>query len=88
MNQSILFPDLQSWDEQHKEMTFPAQLAGALIECVVTQAELEKLSGQTINNAQQALDLFVQYRFDLEELAEQLIEDEEFNADGKVEVTS
>lgn len=88
MNQSILFPDLQTWDEQNRTMTFPAQQSGALIECIVSQEELEKASGQSISDAQQAQDLFAQYRFELEELAEQLIEDEEFNADGKVEVIS
>lgn len=88
MNQSILFPDLQTWDELNRTMTFPAQQSGALIECIVSQEELEKLSGQSISDAQQAQDLFAQYRFELEELAEQLIEDEEFNADGKVEVIS
>lgn len=86
MNQSIIFADLQTWDEQKRTMMFPAQQSGALIECIVAQAELEKLSGQTINNGQHALDVFTQYRFDLEELAEQLIEDEAFNRDGQIEV--
>lgn len=88
MNQSILFPDIQTWDEQNSVVTFPAQHSGALIECVITLVELEKLLGQPIDDEQQALKVFSQYRFDIEELAEQLIEDEEFNAEGKVEVIS
>lgn len=88
MNQSILFPDIQSWDEDKQAVLFSAQQAGALIPCLVSKTELEKLSGQTVENEQQALEVFSQYRFDLEELAEELIEDEEFNSQGWIEVVS
>lgn len=87
MNQSILFPDIQSWDEEKQAIVFPAQQSGALIQCLVNTAELEKLSGQQIEGEQQALTVFSQYRFDLEELAEELIEDEEFNSKGEIEIT-
>ena len=69
-------------------MTFPAQQSGALIECIVTKNALEKLSGQIIADGQQALRIFNQYRFDLEELAEGLIEDEEFNYRCQIEIAS
>ncbi|MCG9575935.1 DUF1488 domain-containing protein [Vibrio tubiashii] len=88
MNQSILFPDIQSWDEDKQAVLFSAQQAGALIQCLVSKTELEKLSGQTVENERQALEVFSQYRFDLEELAEELIEDEEFNSQGWIEVVS
>ena len=88
MNQSILFPDIQSWDEEKQSVVFPAQQSGALIQCVVNTPELEKLSGQKIEDGQQALKVFSQYRFDLEELAEELIEDEEYNSNGEIEITS
>ncbi len=88
MNQSILFPDIQSWDQDKQAVLFSAQQAGALIQCLVTKAELEKLSGQTVDNEQQALEVFSQYRFDLEELAEELIEDEEFNPQGWIVISS
>ena len=88
MNQSILFPDIQSWDEDKQAVLFSAQQAGALIQCLVSITGLEKLSGQTVENEQQALEVFSQYRFDLEELAEELIEDEEFNSQGWIEVVS
>lgn len=87
MNQSILFPDIQSWDEEKQAIVFPAQQSGALIQCLVNTAELEKLSGQQVEGEQQALTVFSQYRFDLEELAEELIEDEEFNSKGEIEIT-
>lgn len=87
MNQSILFPDLQNWDESLQAVVFSAQQAGALIECVISKAELEKLSGQLINDGQQALAVFTDYRFDAEELAEELIENEDFTRDGKINIT-
>lgn len=88
MNQSILFPDMQEWHAELKAVTFPAQQSGALIECIVSVEELMKLSGMTINSEQEALAAFVCVRFDLEELAEELIEDEAFNQFGQIEVMS
>ncbi|USD65338.1 DUF1488 domain-containing protein [Vibrio sp. SCSIO 43136] len=86
MNQSILFPDIQQWDEQSAQITFPAQQSGALIECVISKAKLEQLSGQSIQGEAQALQVFSELRFDLEELAEEYIEDEEFNSEGQAEL--
>lgn len=86
MNQSILFPDIQTWNEELNAVTFPAQQSGALIECIATVSYLCGLSGQVISGAQQALEVFDQYRFEIEELAEQLIEDEEYNAQGSIEL--
>ncbi|WP_456296455.1 DUF1488 domain-containing protein [Vibrio sp. AK197] len=84
MNQSILFPDIQRWDEANKQVVFPAQQGGALIECYVSGDELEKISGYTIKTGEQALAVFEDCRFELEELAEQLIEDELYSDDGKI----
>ena len=39
-----------------------------------------------ITNELDALRIFEEYRFDIEEHAEALIEDEEFNASGEVEI--
>ena len=86
MNQSILFPDIQTWNEELNAVTFPAQQSGALIECVASVSYLSQLSERTINGAQQALDVFEQNRFEIEEQAEQLIEDEEYNAQGMIEL--
>lgn len=84
MNQSILFPDMQSWDEVSQSVNFAAQQSGALIECYVTKQKLEKLSGSAIDNEQAAIAAFVDFRFDLEEIAEELIEDEAFNEEGHI----
>ncbi|QMV12871.1 DUF1488 family protein [Vibrio spartinae] len=88
MNQSILFPDVQSWDETTQQIRFPAQCQGALIECTVAVTVLEQVSGQQIKNEEKAIRIFSQYRFDFEELAEQLIEDEAYNALGQIELTA
>lgn len=46
MNQSILFPDLQHWDEAKQAVVFFAQQNGALIECLVARQVLQELSGE------------------------------------------
>ncbi|CAH1559936.1 DUF1488 family protein [Vibrio owensii] len=84
MNQSILFPDMQSWDEASQSVNFAAQQSGALIECYVTKQKLEKLSGSQIETEQAAIKVFTDYRFDLEEIAEELIEDEAFDEEGHI----
>ncbi|ELA6601403.1 TPA: DUF1488 domain-containing protein [Vibrio alginolyticus] len=84
MNQSILFPDIQSWDEVSQSVNFSAQQSGALIECFVTKQKLEKFSGSLIETEQAAIKVFTDYRFDLEEMAEELIEDEAFNEEGHI----
>ncbi|ELB1484766.1 DUF1488 domain-containing protein [Vibrio parahaemolyticus] len=84
MNQSILFPDMQSWDEVSQSVNFTAQQSGALIECFVTKQKLEKLSGSELDTEQAVIAAFIDYRFDLEEIAEELIEDEAFNEEGHI----
>ncbi len=84
MNQSILFPDLQSWDESSQSVKFPAQHSGALIECYVTKQKLVKMTGSDVEGEQQAIAAFIACRFDLEEIAEELIEDEAFDKEGHI----
>ncbi|MCG3723673.1 DUF1488 domain-containing protein [Vibrio cincinnatiensis] len=88
MNQSILFPDIQHWNEKLHVIEFPAQQGGALISCQISIQQLIQYSGQAINSPEQALAVFDTVRFDLEELAEALIEEEAFNQYGNVEVIS
>ncbi|MGF1698414.1 DUF1488 domain-containing protein [Vibrio lamellibrachiae] len=86
MNQSILFPDIQNWNEEKKVINFSAQQSGALIECSISISQLELLSDKKIVSPQLALEIFKEYRFDIEELAEELIEQEEFDASGSIEI--
>ena len=86
MNQSILFPDIQDWDEESQSIVFPAQQSGALIECVVSIAELSRLSCKDIEGGEQALAVFSELRFDIEELAEELIEEEEYDSSNRIQI--
>ena len=87
MNQSILFPDIQSWDEELAGVKFPAQQSGALIECLATLDYLSHF-GEPVTTAEQALQVFNINRFEIEELAEELIEDEEYNQLGMIELNN
>ncbi|QJY40919.1 DUF1488 domain-containing protein [Vibrio cholerae] len=87
MNQSILFPDLQQWDEQKQDVEFFAQQNGALIPCLVARQVLQELSGEALAVSQHVMTAFSEWRFDLEELAEQAIENEMFNSLGQIEIT-
>lgn len=89
MNQSILFPDLQNWDSQTQTVVFPVQVQGANIECRISLAKLASLSSTTIDASEQdieiqALAIFDEYRFDIEEKVEALIEQDIFDEQGRV----
>ncbi|MDD1827333.1 DUF1488 domain-containing protein [Photobacterium sp. ZSDE20] len=86
MNQSILFPDIQDWDEESQSIVFPAQQSGALIKCAVSVEELSRLAGKDIEEAEQALAVFSELRFDIEELAEELIEEEEYDSSNRIQI--
>ncbi|MEZ9410515.1 MULTISPECIES: DUF1488 domain-containing protein [Vibrio] len=86
MNQSILFPDIQNWDEENQSIIFPAQQSGALIECVMSIEELSRLAGKDIEEGDQALVIFSELRFDIEELAEELIEEEEYDSSHRIQI--
>ncbi len=74
---------MQLWDEDKQAVMFLAQQSGALIECFVKADKLGALAGYTVEDKEAALNAFDQCRFDLEELAEELIEDEMFNSLGR-----
>ncbi|MEZ8966877.1 hypothetical protein BCT04_09465 [Vibrio breoganii] len=86
MNQSIIFTDQQSWDGNRKVVVFVGQQSGNLIECLVSAHYLENLSQLQIDDEVMALKVFSEYHFDLEDLAEELIEAEEFNQLGQIEI--
>ncbi|MDN3615580.1 DUF1488 domain-containing protein [Vibrio gallaecicus] len=86
MNQSILFPDIQDWDEASQSIIFPAQQSGALIECVMAIEELSQLAGKGVEGGEQALVIFSELRFDIEELVEELIEEEEYDSSNRIQI--
>ncbi len=84
MNQSIIFTDLQSWDSEAEQVVFPAQVMGANINCRVSVAHLSNFAGRKIECESQALAVFDEYRFDIEEKMEELIEREAFDENGEI----
>ncbi|MGD6737690.1 DUF1488 domain-containing protein [Photobacterium leiognathi subsp. mandapamensis] len=84
MNQDILFSDIQAWDAVCQAVNFPAQQAGALITCWVSLEWLQARSDKSLQDEVDILAQFSAYRFDLEELAEEMIEDECFDDNGDV----
>jgi hypothetical protein len=87
MNQSILFSDDPYWNDNLKQIEFSAQCQGALIICIVRSSLLQRLASVSIDDAADALEQFNQYRFDIEELAEEAIADEQFDADGYIHLS-
>jgi len=88
MNQSILFPDLQYWDYAQGQICFMAQSQGMNIKCYISAAKLRELNDfseqPSTDEAAAMLALFDAVRFDAEEMAEDLIEAEEFDEFGAV----
>ncbi|MFT5234714.1 MAG: hypothetical protein ACI90A_000075 [Shewanella sp.] len=84
MNQSILFPDLQEWDQERQEIHFPVQVEGANIKCRVSLSRLAQLEGRAIQGKDDALKVFDAYRFDIEDEIEMLIKQEMFDEQGDV----
>lgn len=80
MNQAIQFIDRIEFNEQAQQLIFYAQVSGLMVECIINTQKL------VIANATAAKQHFELLRFDYEELAEQLIEDEEYNSAGQIEI--
>lgn len=86
MNQAILFPDVHEWDGELKAVKFPALQSGSLIDCTISLHRLIVLSGRDDINEKEVLNVFSEYRFDIEDIAEEMIEDEMFNDLDQIEI--
>lgn len=84
MNQSILFDDELQWNESEQSVGFTAQCMGAQIQCAAPKALLEQLTGLLIDDQSAAFRAFELCRFDVEELAEEQIEEEEYDSQGRI----
>ena len=88
MNQAILFSDNERYNSALQQVEFEAQCQGALITCVISVDNLFQVNNRkaTLQDTNEAivLNVFESSRFDIEELAEQMIHDQIFSADGKV----
>lgn len=81
MNQSILFDDAIHLDDE--SVHFKAQQQGMTIHCSISYARLSHISGLAVH-AKNAQSVFNGYRFDIEELAENAIYAEAFDALGNI----
>lgn len=59
MNQDILFADIQTWDAKRQAVSFPAQQAGALIDCWVSLGWLQQRTAGTLVNEADILSAFI-----------------------------
>lgn len=91
MNQSIIFSDNEQYNINLQQVEFQAQNNGVLISCVISLSYLQKLneitnitSEQAINIETMALTLFDNVRFDIEDLAEEMINQHAFSEDEKI----
>ncbi|CAB5688929.1 DUF1488 domain-containing protein [Aeromonas dhakensis] len=84
MNQGILFPELADWQPHEQRIHFPAQQMGALVDCYISRRRLEKMTGLSLAREEDILRAFESVRFDIEEMAEKLIEEQELAEDGAI----
>jgi len=88
MNQTILFSDNERYNSALEQVEFEAQCQGALVTCVISVDNLFQLNEKDAKlqdtSETEILSLFESSRFDIEDIAEQLINDQRFNEDGKV----
>lgn len=86
MNQAILFSDDRQWQSAIKSIYFVAQVMGNQIQCCISAQKLSELAQKNIENEAQALLVFQTYQFDIEELAEQAILNEDYDQQGKIQL--
>ncbi|MFM4939704.1 DUF1488 family protein [Aeromonas enteropelogenes] len=84
MNQGILFPDLMEWQAQEQRVHFPAQQMGALINCYISRRRLEKMTGLVLTKEDDIVRAFESVRFDIEDIVEKIIEEQEVGEDGAI----
>lgn len=82
MNQAIQFPDREEWRTDVSAVVFPAMVYGMQLTCAISGEMLaSRFGGDT---PEQWLEIFQQHRWDLEEEAEGLIQDQQEDAQGWV----
>ncbi|ELN3682642.1 DUF1488 domain-containing protein [Escherichia coli] len=82
MNQTIQFPDREEWVENKKCVCFPALVNGMQLTCAISGDSLAyRFTGDT---PEQWLASFRQHRWDLEEEAENLIQEQSEDDQGWV----
>ena len=83
MNQSVLFND--QFDVNPQGIYFNAQQQGMQIVCFIGFETLSKLADRAVD-VKNAATIYEEYRFDIEELAEQAIDHEYYQDDGSIKL--
>ncbi|MEO3741832.1 Protein of unknown function [Kosakonia oryzendophytica] len=82
MNQAIQFPDREEWNVSAQAVFFPALVNGMQLSCAIKGEVLARRFGSAA--PEEHLALFREYRWDLEEEAEQRIRQQEEDDQGVV----
>ncbi len=82
MNQAIQFPDREEWNTVMQAVCFPALVNGMQVICAIKGDVLIRRFGA--ETPAQSLEVFREYRWDLEEEAEQLIRQQREDDQGIV----
>ncbi|WP_432455483.1 DUF1488 domain-containing protein [Agarivorans sp. QJM3NY_29] len=82
MNQAIIIGDDQHWQSVNQRVEFTAQVMGAKIMCAVRKSTLEHLVGLPLNNDAKMLEAYHSVQFDIEDLLEQKLQQEDFEPNG------
>lgn len=85
MNQAILFPELEVWNKELQQVEFPAIVQGMRIQCCVGLDSLSAWANAPVS-PENALLIFQQYRWDIEEGAEYAINQQQFDDEGYVHI--
>jgi len=79
VNQAIQFPDREEWDAKEQAILFPALVNGMQLMCVIKgDVLLRRFGGDS------PLRAFMENRWDLEEEASDLINDQQEDNQGRV----
>jgi len=80
VNQAILFPDREEWDDARQSICFPALVGGFQVNCALTGEALAYRFGD--DTPEYWLESFRRHRWDLEEEAEKAIREQQEDDQG------
>lgn len=83
MNQSIQFPDRETFDKEKSCVIFPALVNGIIIDCYISFNRLRQMFGQELT-LEQLKEVFAAHRLDIEDMAEMLIENQADHDEGYI----
>ncbi|MCL2891287.1 MULTISPECIES: DUF1488 family protein [Brenneria] len=80
MNQAIQFPDRESWDDERQTIRFPVLVNGFQQDCLISAQQMRQRYGGA--TPEQWLSLFRENRWDLEEVMEKMVLNDEYDSQG------